>query len=36
LNPFPRIIALFIIGASNRKNLRYFKTKEEALAWLDE
>ncbi|MBC8357767.1 MAG: STAS/SEC14 domain-containing protein [Candidatus Aminicenantes bacterium] len=29
-----RVIASFIMGVSRKKNLRFFRTKEEALAWL--
>ena len=34
LHPVARVIASFVIGASKKKDMRFFKTKEEALAWL--
>jgi hypothetical protein len=36
LNPVARVIASFVIGVSKNKNMKTFKTKEEALAWLKE
>lgn len=33
MNPVARVLASFIAGVSRKKNLRFFKTKEEALAW---
>lgn len=35
-HPVARVLASFIIGTTSKKNLRFFKTKEEALAWLKE
>lgn len=35
-HPVARVIAAFGIGLSQKKDLRFFKTKEEALAWLNE
>jgi len=29
-------MASFFMGASKKKDMRFFKTKEEALAWLKE
>ena len=34
MNPVARVLASFVIGVSKKKDLRFFKTKEEALAWL--
>ena len=36
MHPVARVIASFVIGMTKKKNMRYFKTKEEALAWLKE
>ncbi|OGF46200.1 MAG: hypothetical protein A2536_05190 [Candidatus Firestonebacteria bacterium RIFOXYD2_FULL_39_29] len=36
LHPVARVLASFIMGISRNKNMRIFKTKEEALAWLKE
>lgn len=36
LNPVVRVIASFVIGFSVKKNQRFFKTEEEARAWLME
>jgi hypothetical protein len=36
LNPVSRVIAAFVIGFSVKKNQRFFKTEEEARAWLEE
>jgi len=36
LNPVARVIASFVFGVSKNKNMKIFKTKEEALAWLNE
>jgi hypothetical protein len=33
-NPVVRVIASFIIGVSRNRNMRIFKTKDEALDWL--
>lgn len=34
LHPVARVVASFVMGISTKKDLRFFKTKEEALAWL--
>jgi len=36
IHPVARILASFGVGASKRKDVRFFKTKEEALSWLKE
>ena len=36
LHPVARVITSFIIGVTKKKDIRLFKTKEEALAWLKE
>lgn len=36
LHSVARVLASFVIGVSKKKDLRFFKTKEEALAWLKE
>jgi hypothetical protein len=36
LNPIARVVASFVMGRSMKKDMRFFKTKEEALAWLKE
>ena len=36
LHPVARVLAAFIMGVSKKKDTRFFKTKEEALAWLKE
>ncbi|MCX6233314.1 MAG: STAS/SEC14 domain-containing protein [Bacteroidetes bacterium] len=36
LHPVARVIASFVMGISKNKDMRFFKTKEEALAWLKE
>ena len=36
LHPVARILASFVIGVTKKKDMRFFKTKEEALAWLEE
>ena len=33
LNPVARVIASFIISIAKKKEIRFFKTKEEALDW---
>ena len=35
-HPVARVLAAFIIGVSDVKNTRFFKTEEEALLWLKE
>ena len=34
LHPVARVIASFVMGVTKKKDMRFFKTKEEALAWL--
>jgi hypothetical protein len=34
LHPVARVMASFVMGISRNKNQRFFKTKEDALAWL--
>lgn len=36
MNSVTRVIASFVMGSSKKKDMRFFKTKEEALAWLKE
>ena len=36
MHPVARVIASFVMGVSKKKDMRFFKTKEEALAWLKE
>jgi hypothetical protein len=36
MNPVARVIASFVIGISKKKDIRFFKTEEEALTWLKE
>jgi hypothetical protein len=36
MHPVAKVIASFFMGISKKKNMRFFKTKEEALAWLKE
>lgn len=36
LHPVARVAASFVIGVTGKKNMRFFKTPEEALAWLKE
>jgi len=36
LHPVARVIAAFFMGATKKKDMRFFNTKEEALAWLKE
>lgn len=36
MHPVARILASFVMGATGKKDLRFFKTKEEALVWLKE
>ena len=35
-HPVGRVLSSFFIGITKKKNMRFFKTKEEALAWLKE
>ena len=34
LHPVARVLGAFAMGISKKKDFRFFKTKEEALAWL--
>ena len=36
LHPVARVLASFIMGVTKKEDMRFFKTKEEALAWLKE
>jgi len=36
MHPVARVLASFFMGISKKKDMRFFKTKEEALAWLKE
>ena len=36
LHPVARVIASFVMGVTKKKDMHFFKTKEEALAWLKE
>jgi hypothetical protein len=36
LHPVARMIATFVIGALQKKYMRFFKNREDALAWLKE
>lgn len=36
LHPVARVIASFMMGVTRKKDMRVFKTKQEALAWLRE
>ncbi|MFA4853027.1 MAG: STAS/SEC14 domain-containing protein [Bacteroidales bacterium] len=36
LHPVARVLASFVMGVSRKQDMRFFKTKEEALAWLKE
>jgi hypothetical protein len=36
LHPVARVIASFVMGVTRKKDMRFFKTKEQALAWLKE
>jgi hypothetical protein len=33
-NPVSRVVASFVIGITRKNDVRFFKTKEEALGWL--
>ncbi len=33
-HPVARVIASFVMGVTRKKDMRFFKTKEQALAWL--
>ena len=34
MHPVARVIASFVMGVTKKKDIRFFKTKEDALAWL--
>jgi len=34
MHPVARVIASFVMGISKKKDMRFFKTKKEALAWV--
>jgi hypothetical protein len=34
MHPVARVLASFVMGVSRKKDVRFFKTKEEALTWL--
>lgn len=36
MHPVARVLASFVMGVSKKEDMRFFKTKEEALAWLKE
>ena len=36
MHPVARVLASFVMGVSRKKDMRFFKTREEALAWLKE
>ena len=36
MHPVARVLASFVMGASKKEDMRFFKTKEEALAWIKE
>lgn len=36
LHPVARVLASFVMRVTHKKDMRFFKTKEEALAWLKE
>ena len=36
MHPVARVLASFVMGVSKKEDLRFFKTKEEALAWFKE
>ena len=36
LHPVARVVASFVMGISKNQDMRFFKTEEEALAWLKE
>ena len=35
LHPVAKVVASFFMGLSKNKNMRFFKTKEKALTWLN-
>lgn len=36
MHPVARVVASFVMGVSKKKDMRFFKSREEALAWLKE
>jgi len=36
LNPVAKAVASFVIGATQKEDIHFFKTKEDALVWLKE
>jgi hypothetical protein len=36
IHPVARVLASFFLGNTNKKDVNFFKTREEALAWLKE
>ncbi len=36
MHPVARVIASFVIGVTTKKDIRFFKSKDEALVWLKE
>ena len=34
LHPVARVIASFVMGVTRKRDMRFFKTREEAVAWL--
>ena len=36
MHPVARVVASFVMGVTDKKDMRFFKTREEALAWLKE
>ena len=36
MHPVAKVLASFVMGVSKNKNMHFFKTREEALAWLKE
>jgi len=36
LHPVAQVVASFVMGACKKKDMRFFKTKQEALVWLKE
>ena len=36
LSPVARIITSFVMGVTKKKDIRFFKSKQEALAWFRE
>ena len=36
LHPVARVVAAFLMGISRKKDMRFFKTREEAISWFKE